>query len=54
MTTRTPAEIRSATAEVYSRMKHQPAPRFNRDAPAIDTGCCTNPRCSCADQRNAR
>lgn len=56
MKTRTPSEIQAATDEVYSRMTHQPRPRFDRDAPTIDLGSCTNPRCSshrCSCSRRA-
>lgn len=45
--TRTPAELKAATAEVYSRMTHQPAPRGFMDRPRIDTCSCTSPNCSC-------
>lgn len=49
MKTRTPAEIKAATDEVYSRMSHQPKRRGYMTAPptfAIDTLACTDPRCS--------
>jgi hypothetical protein len=54
MKTRTPSELLERIREVDSRMVHQPARRGWMDAPAIDTSCCTSPKCSCTRKARPR
>ncbi|KAB8186832.1 hypothetical protein FH608_045905 [Nonomuraea phyllanthi] len=58
-TTRTAAEIKAATDEVYKLMAHQPASRRFVDKPRLNTGGCTAPscsnrRCTCSQTRSSR